>query len=107
MSTVITPGQLNQRIRLEAPQYTDDGLGGVTTSWVLVAECWGKVETRRGRRRDTAQSRQAVIIRRLVIRARDDIDATMRVIINGQPHAIDWIAPYDDHGAYQLCELRQ
>lgn len=64
----IDPGELDQRINIEAEISTPDGMGGTTTSWQVVAAVWAKVRPLTGNERTAAAqvespAKYAVIIR--------------------------------------------
>lgn len=41
--TVVSIGEMSTRLALQAPLRADDGGGGATVTWSLVAEVWGAV----------------------------------------------------------------
>jgi head-tail adaptor len=73
-------GDLNRRLVLEAPSESDDGEGGVTRLYDIVATLWGQVTPLAAGADITADSLGAVLRFRIVIRARDDITTQHRLL---------------------------
>lgn len=78
--------RMRQRITLQTPQESDDGAGGVTRSWSDVDTVWAEVLPLSGGRieRLFARQLQDEVSHRIIIRYRDDVTATMRVVYAGR-----------------------
>jgi SPP1 family predicted phage head-tail adaptor len=61
-------GGLDRRLVLEAPVETDDGAGGVTRSFEMVATLWAQVMPVRARPNVAADSLAALVTHRIVVR---------------------------------------
>jgi SPP1 family predicted phage head-tail adaptor len=61
-------GGLDRRLVLEAPVETDDGAGGVTRSFEMVATLWAQVTPVRARPNVAADSLAALVTHRIVVR---------------------------------------
>ena len=73
-------GDLNRRLLLEAPSETDDGAGGVTRLYDVVATLWAQVMPLSART-DAAAGRLGAALRfRIVIRPRSDISTRHRFL---------------------------
>jgi SPP1 family predicted phage head-tail adaptor len=65
---VIGPGDLSQRLVLEAPGEVDAGAGGVTRSYQTAATVWAQLTPLRGRAEVAADSLAALVTHRIVVR---------------------------------------
>ena len=92
----IEAGRLRHRISLQRKIQTQDATtGAVTETWQEVAKLWAAIEPLSAREFIQSQTMQAQIVARIVIRHREDIDATMRAVHQrpGKPDKI-----YNIHG---------
>jgi SPP1 family predicted phage head-tail adaptor len=78
--------RLNERITIESPTLTSDGLGGNTESWGTVATTYAEVGVLfgAGREQVVAAQREARSAYRIVMRYRDGLSTKMRVLWNGK-----------------------
>lgn len=76
-----TASQVKERITLEQPVGTDDGLGGQTISWEVVATVWAQVRPVGSGSREgaSAQQPEAAAGYRVRMRLRDGVNAAMRL----------------------------
>lgn len=74
--------QLTQRVRIERLQGVDDGYGGKTTSWVEMATVFAEVKPVFGavHERVVGEQLAANAGYRVMIRARTDVTAAMRIL---------------------------
>jgi SPP1 family predicted phage head-tail adaptor len=79
---VTAAGDLNRRLRLQAPVETDDGAGGVARTYADVCTLWAQVLPLVGRAAVAADSLGATNRYRIIVRARDDV-TTRNVFIDG------------------------
>lgn len=72
---------LDQRVVIEQPQRSGDGMGGGSIAWQTLATLWAHVTPMRGQGRERARGEmiEALAGYRVTIRLRDDVDATMRL----------------------------
>ena len=77
--------QLNQRIRIERPSRADDGYGGTSVTWVELASVFAEVKPVFGavHEREVGAQRVSNAGYRILIRARTDVTAAMRIIWKG------------------------
>jgi SPP1 family predicted phage head-tail adaptor len=72
-------GDLDRRLVLEAPSETDDGVGGVTRSFVAVTTLWAQVLPQGMRADSAAASLGAALRYRIVLRRRNDVTTRHRL----------------------------
>lgn len=70
---------LRQRVLIEAPTDTPDGLGGYTRAWSSVATVWAQVTASQGDERFIAQGVRAQASYEVRIRYRSDASASWRL----------------------------
>lgn len=100
----ISVRNLDQRITLQRQLPGQDGLGEVNGAWVDVQDVFAQAQPLRGRELFNAAQMQASVDVRFVVRWRDDIDATWRVLWRGVAHEIT-APPIDVDGQQQWLEL--
>ena len=85
----IEAGRLRHRVRIEqltyvldshGDQYQDPETGESRSEWVEVATVWAAIEPLSAREFIAAQSTQSQITARIIIRYRDGLDASMRLV---------------------------
>jgi SPP1 family predicted phage head-tail adaptor len=81
-------GQLNEKVTVQQPSASVDGLGQRVESWSDLAEVWARPEPIRGREYFAAGQMQSEAGVRFTVRYRSDITRVMRVVWRGTPHAI-------------------
>ena len=104
MIATINPGALNQRLTLQQPAASLNGLGETAGSWTDVATVWGQAQPLRGREFLAAAQLQSTLDVRFRIRYRADVRATWRVLWQGEAHEIVG-EPINVDGAGVLLEL--
>ena len=77
---MITPGELNRRLMLEAPVESADGAGGVTRSYPTRMALWAKVEPVSVRGVVVADAAGATITHRITVRRRSAITTRHRFV---------------------------
>lgn len=99
---MLDAGTLRHRVTLQRPTVIVSPYGERTTSWIDFDECWASF-TPLSVRDFVAQSGvQEQVVARVVIRYRDDVDATMRVIHRGKTYNIQGVLPDPDSGLEYL-----
>ena len=82
-------GRLRHRIRIEKFDYVRDSqgeaiqdpdTGEVTQEWIEVDEVWAAVEPVSGREFIQSAATQTKVDARIVLRQRDDVDSSMRLV---------------------------
>lgn len=74
------PGELDRRLRLEAPVETADGAGGVTRSYAPVTTLWAKVEPVSAHGVTVADAPGATVTHRIIVRVRSGIATRHRFV---------------------------
>lgn len=77
------PGELDERITLQAPTLVADGGGGSTVTWSDLATVWAKVVARQGGERMEDGRISAETATDFTLRNRTDIDERMRIVWRG------------------------
>ncbi len=92
-------GSLRHRVTLQRLTITQDSSSGDTTeSWTDVATVWAAIEPLSARDFIAAQAEQSKVTARIVIRARDDVTAAMRVKHGQTLYDIEGVLPDKDSG---------
>lgn len=94
--TAIRSGDLNRRVKLQRPTYTQNTTTGEQVLvWVDVATVWAKIAPLSVREFIAAQAMQSAITTRIEMRQRSDVIASWRAV-----HMVNGIAGkvYDIHG---------
>ena len=82
-------GKLRHRITLQRPGLSQDPqTGEMIPGWQDVATVWASIEPLSAREFIAAQAGQSEVSARVVIRHRDDVDATMRALYRGKLYNI-------------------
>jgi len=72
-------GKLRHRLVIEQPETTPDGAGGLTESWIALAEVWGAIEPLSGSERVEAGRIAGRHMHDITIRYRGDVSRNMRI----------------------------
>lgn len=90
-------GTIQRREQVQNPE-----TGSIATQWVDVETTWMSIEPLSAREFIAAQAEQSEISARIVMRYRDDIDATMRIVHRGKIFNIKGVLPDPDSGREYL-----
>lgn len=96
------PGKLDQRVTFQRYSVTSDGAGGSIKTWANVPSTpavWAQVYTASGRERFDDDRVEAVSTTTFIVRNRNDIDETMRVVWRGEFYNIRQV---HRHGAREM-----
>lgn len=74
---------MRQRLKLQSPSQTPDGMGGQVTGWTDVTTTWGLVGPLTGRELLQAEQVTAVVTHEIDIRYRPGVVPKMRVVRQG------------------------
>lgn len=99
---MIRAGTLRQRVTLQRPETTGSGLGERSVAWVDVATVWANFTPLSVREFIASQQTQSQLSARVVIRYRDDVDATMRLAYRGKVYDIAGVMADPDSGREYL-----
>lgn len=104
---MIAAGSLDRRITLLQPTVSRGALGGHSESWGTLATVWGRERPLSGREIFNAQAAGSAVSRAVLIRWRDDVDATLRVqLSDGRIGRIAWVAEVGRcEGLELFCEV--
>lgn len=81
----IDPGRLNSRVKIQSDAKTSDGAGGFTLAApALVAEVWANVEPLEGDEQIAAMQTEARATHRVTMRYREDVKASMRLLLGAR-----------------------
>lgn len=102
-------GRLRHRLILEQSVPTPDGGGGVTLTWVQVAQIWGALEPLSGRERVEAGRIAGRHMYDITIRHRGDVKLSMRFALGTRIFHILSAEDVDGRGRWlkTLCEERE
>lgn len=99
----VASGKLRHRVALQALTVTQDpGTGEMLSSWQTIATPWADIVPMSGREFQAASAEQSEVRGRIVIRYRDGVDATMRVVHRGKHYAIHAALPDMESGIEHL-----
>ena len=87
-------GKLRHKVTIQAPGLTQDPVTGeMVAGWSDFASVWASVEPLSARDYIAAQANQSEITARIVIRYREGILPTMRILHRGKVYAIQGVLP--------------
>lgn len=96
---------MNHRIKLMKRAAGVDSVGQPMAGWAQVAEVWGDVRYQSGAEVMRAGAEASVVKASIRIRARSDVDATMRAVYKDMTFDIQAILPDNDRSfAFLVCE---
>jgi SPP1 family predicted phage head-tail adaptor len=85
----IGAGSLRHKVQLQALTVTQNAVTGETVdTWMTIAEPWAEIVPMSAREFISAAAEQSEVRGRIVIRYRDAIDASMRIVYRGKYYAI-------------------
>lgn len=85
------PGELDQRIVIQAESRTADAYGGAALAWTDLATVWAKARPVSGRERLAGGAVSAPALYRFTIRRRSDVTEGMRVMWNSRAFNVRFI----------------
>ena len=96
-------GKLRHRVELQEQQIAQDpNTGEMVTTWVTIAQPWAEIVPMSGREFMAAGAEQSEVRGRIVIRYRDDVDSSMRVVYRGRYYNILAVLPDAESGKEHL-----
>lgn len=96
-------GKLRHRITIQRPIRTQNPVSGtITQAWEDVATVWASIEALSAREFIAAQAVQSKVAARVVIRYREGIDASMRILHKGKIYNIEGVLPDPKSGREYL-----
>ncbi len=107
MAPTYRPGEMDQRVDLQAEERTPDGQGGFTAAWVSQGSAWAHVRPLRGSEREHGDRIQAEGGYMVVIRYRADINETWRIVWNGRNMNIRFLQDEGPRALYLPMEVER
>jgi SPP1 family predicted phage head-tail adaptor len=96
-------GKLRHRVTIQKPSRRQDPVTGASISgWVDVAKVWASIEPLSARDFIAAQGVQSEVTARIVMRYRDDVRASMRILHRNRIYNISGVLPDQDSGREYL-----
>ena len=85
----LAAGKLRHKVLIQYPLTTQDpNTGAMIVEWTDVASVWASVEPLSAREFIAAGAEQSEVSGKVIMRRRDDINATMRIVYRGMVHQI-------------------
>jgi len=95
-------GLLRHRLQFQSLQSYLDTAGDTVEAWVTDFECWGSVEPLSAREFVASQAVQSQVTARVVVRYRNDVSPTQRIVFRGRFYNIAGMLPDKDSGLEYL-----
>lgn len=87
------PGLLRHRVEIQAQVTTEDSSGEVVQSWSSVATVWACIQPMSARETIMGQAMSSDVTTRIIMRYRDDVTASMRILHRGREFNIRGVIP--------------
>lgn len=94
----VAAGRLRHRVRIDEQVVLKNSFGEQTTEWEEVATVWAAIEPLSARESMLAEQTQSKVSARIIIRARNDIRASMRAVHGSTIYNIDGVIRDQDSG---------
>lgn len=95
----VASGDLRHKVQLQALTTTQNPVTGeIEQTWSTIAEPWAQIVPMSAREFMASAAEQSEVRGRIVIRYRDAIDATMRILYRGRYYAIFGVMPDAESG---------
>ncbi len=91
----VLAGMMRQRIRIESPVLTPDGMGGWSREWEELTTVWAQITAVSGDERIAAGQLTSEVSYRIRLRWREDITPQMRIVFGARIFAIRTIIAVD------------
>jgi SPP1 family predicted phage head-tail adaptor len=101
------PGELRERLVLEAPVETPDGAGGAVRGFATLATVWASLTPSGARGDFVADDAGATVTHRIVIRVRTDLTTRHRVRKDARIFRIVSLRDLDGGGRFLLIEAEE
>ncbi|MGE3246410.1 MAG: phage head closure protein [Beijerinckiaceae bacterium] len=107
MSHLPRVGELRTKLALQTPVAVHDPLGGFAQQWQTIAEVWCAIETSAPQVAYEGAHRRSVVARRVVLRWRPDIHASMRLTGESGTFLILAVQDIDARRAFLACHCEE
>jgi SPP1 family predicted phage head-tail adaptor len=99
-------GTLRHLVEIQRPADTQDtSTGAIVRTWGTFASVWASVAPLSAREFFVAQAEHSKVTARIVIRYRDDVDSTCRVLFRNAMYNIEGVLPDKESGLEYLTLL--
>jgi len=99
----LATGKLRHKVALQQRIETQDGTSGdMLVSWQTIAELWAEIVPMSAREFLAAQAEQSEVRGRIMIRYREGVDPTMRVVYRGEYYVIHGVMRDAESGREHL-----
>ena len=95
------------RLTLQVPVDVTDDNGGVSRSFVALADLWGEIVPAGANDRFLAQRMEETISHRIRIRFRPDLTAAMRLVVGSRVFLIHGIEDEDERHRFSRCHCEE
>lgn len=90
----LSAGKLRHKVLIQYPLTTQDpSTGEMIVAWADVASVWASVEPASVREFISAGAEQSEVNGKIIMRKRDDVNATMRIVYRGLVYQILGVLP--------------
>lgn len=100
-------GKLNKRVFFQKPITEPDGYGGEKVNYQDVCEVWAYIEPLKDSERYIHSQLKSEATHRIVIRYRNEIDKTMRIVFRGRIFEIESIIEENFEKRFLILEVIQ
>lgn len=98
----LAAGRLRHRVQIQQQTTMLTSFGEQETVWTMVAEVWAAIEPVSAREFVAASQLQSQVSARIVIRYRDDVRASMRVLHKSKIYVVEGVLSDKDSGIEYL-----
>lgn len=105
--TKVPISSLRHRLKIETLSQSSDGQGGYIESWSELATVWGKLEPVSTSERLYAKKIEYQRSHKCVIRYRNDVTQTMRIVFDNRYFQIKSVHSPDERRAYLFLDLEE
>lgn len=98
----VATGKLRHKVQLQQRADVQDSAGDMIPAWPTIAEIWAEIVPMSAREFREAAAEQSEVRGRIVIRYRDNVDASMRIVHRGMYYNILGVMPDAESGREHL-----
>lgn len=107
MITKVPISSLRHRLQIQTLSLVSDGQGGSVETWSELATVWGKLEPASTTERLYANQIEYQRSHKAVIRYRNDVTQTMRIVFENRYFQIKSVHSPDERNAYLFLDLQE
>lgn len=99
----VRSGKIRHKVELQENQQIQNPVtGAMISTWVTIARLWAEIVPQSAREFMAASAEQSEVRGRMVIRYRQNIDHSMRIVHRGMYYAIHGVMPDAESGKEHL-----